>query len=172
MDKVKLFQPASSPESLGIPSSAILSFLERIDREQTCMHGFLLIRKGQIAAEGYWAPYSKDSMHRMYSVSKSMVSLAIGLMIDEGKLNLEDRVVNFFEDKLPNNLHPYLAESTVRDLLMMATPHSENSYTRYDKDWAATFFYKTPSHPPGTVFAYDTAATVILNTIVERINKV
>jgi len=172
LDKVKLFQHASSPESLGIPSSAILSFLERIDREQTCMHGFLLLRKGQIAAEGYWAPYSKDSMHRMYSVSKSMVSLAIGLMIEEGKLSLEDRVASFFEDKVPENLHPYLAESTVRDLLMMATPHSENSYTRYDKDWAATFFHKAPSHPPGTIFSYDTAATVILNTIVERISKV
>ena len=116
------------------------------------MHGFLLIRKGQIAAEGYWAPYSKDSMHRMYSVSKSMVSLAIGLMIEEGKLSLEDRVASFFEDKVPENLHPYLAESTVRDLLMMATPHSENSYTRYDKDWAATFFIRHPHIRPERYF--------------------
>jgi len=172
MDKDKLFSAAPSPESLGIPSSAVLRFLERIDRQRTCMHGFLLLRNGQIAAEGYWAPYSENSMHRMYSVSKSIVSLAIGLMIDEGKIHLDDRVAQFFEDKVPENLHPYLAQTTIRDLLMMATPHSENSYTRYDKDWAATFFQKKPSHPPGTIFAYDTAATVILNTIIERISGV
>ena len=89
MSKNELFLPASSPESLGIPSSAVLNFIERIDREQTCMHGFLLLRKGQIAAEGYWAPYSENSMHRMYSTSKSFVSMAIGLMVDEGKINLK-----------------------------------------------------------------------------------
>jgi CubicO group peptidase (beta-lactamase class C family) len=164
--------PASSPESLGIPSSAILNFIERIDRKQICMHGFLLLRKGQIAAEGYWAPYSENSMHRMYSVSKSFVSLAIGLMIDEGKLSLDDKVVKFFKDKVPENVHPYLAQSTIRDLLMMATPHTENSYTRNDSDWAATFFNKKPSHPSGTIFSYDTAGTVILCTIVERISGV
>lgn len=172
MNKSELFMQASSPESLGIPSSAILNFIERIDREQICMHGFLLLRKGQIAAEGYWAPYSENSMHRMYSISKSFVSLAIGLMIDEGKIRLDDQVVEFFKDKVPENIHPYLAKTTIRDLLMMATPHSDVSYGRYDDDWAATFFNKKPSHPPGTIFSYDTAATVILGTIVERISGV
>jgi len=168
----KLFTPASSPESLGIPSSAILNFLNRIDREQICMHGFLLLRKGQIAAEGYWAPYTEHSMHRMYSISKSFVALAIGLMVDEGKISLDDRVVEFFKDKVSQNIHPYLAQATIRDLLIMATPHSSVSYTCYDNDWAATFFNKKPSHPPGTIFSYDTAATVILNTIVERVSGV
>lgn len=139
MNENKLFTIASTPESLGISSSTVYNFLERIDRQQTCMHGFLILRKGQIAAEGYWVPYSEDSMHRMYSVSKSFVSLAVGLMIDEGKLKLDDQVVQYFKDKVPQGIHPYLAQATVRDLLMMATPHSTNSYTRYDADWAATF---------------------------------
>ena len=147
MDKNELFFPASSPENLGVPSLAVLSFIERIDREQTCMHGFLLLRKGQIAAEGYWAPYDENSMHRMYSVSKSFVSLAIGLMFDEGKICLDDRVVQFFKDKIPQNIHPYLAQSTIRDLLVMATPHTTNSYTQYDSDWAATFFNQAPTTP-------------------------
>ena len=172
MGENKLFSFAPSPESLGIPSSAIYNFLERIDREQICMHGFLLLRKGQIAAEGYWAPYTADSMHRMYSISKSFVALAIGLMIDEGKIKLDDPIVKFFEDKAHQNIHPYIAETTIRDLLMMATPHSHTTYTPQDKDWAATFFNKQPTHPPGTIFHYNTAATVILNTIVERISGV
>lgn len=166
-----LFSTAA-PESLGIPAAAILNFIARIERDGINMHGFLLLRKGQIAAEGYWAPYSRESMHRMYSISKSFVSLAIGLMVDEGKLKLSDRAAAFFEEVVPENLHPYIAQTTIRDLLMMATPHSGTSYTRHDRDFAATFFQKTPSHPPGTVFSYDTAATVILNTIVERISGV
>lgn len=161
MNKSELFISASSPESVGIPSSAVLNFIERIDREQTCMHGFLLLRKGQIAAEGYWSPYSRSSMHRMYSVSKSFVSLAIGLMVDEGKISLDDQVIKFFEDTSPHNIHPYVSQTTIRDLLMMAAPHTEHN------EWVSDFFGKKPSHPPGTIFSYDTSATVILNTIVE-----
>ena len=169
MDK-SIFSPAASPESVGISSRAVLRFLEKMDRERICMHGFLLLRHGQIAAEGYWAPYTAASPHRMYSVSKSFVSLAVGLMIDEGKLSLDDRIVGFFPDKVPAAIHPFLAQSTVRDLLMMSTAHSTNSYTREDRDWAWTFLNKKPSHPAGTIFSYDTAATVVLGTIVERIS--
>jgi CubicO group peptidase (beta-lactamase class C family) len=165
----KVFTSAPSPESLGIPSKAILNFLQRIDSERICMHGFLLVRHNRIAAEGYWAPWSADRKHRMYSVSKSFVALAVGMMVDEGRLTLNDRVANYFPDRLPGKLHPWLATSTVRDLLMMSTPHSTNSYTREDPDWVWTFFNRTPSHPPGTIFSYDTAATVVLTATVERL---
>ena len=169
MDSETIFTPAPSPESLGIPSQAILNFLQRIDAERIGMHGFLLVRRNRIAAEGYWAPWSAERKHRMYSVSKSFVALAVGMMIDEGRLTLADRVADYFPDKVPATLHPWLAASTVRDLLMMATPHSSNSYTRDDPDWVWTFFNKFPSHPPGTIFAYDTAATVTLTATVERL---
>src|SRR4051812_211885 len=169
MGSEKLFTTAPSPDSLGIPSKAILKFLQRIDAERICMHGFLLVRRNRIAAEGYWAPWSAERKHRMYSVSKSFVALAVGMMVDEGRLSLDDRVAEQFPDKLPAKLHPWLAASTVRDLLMMSTPHSTTSYTRKDPDWVWTFFNRAPSHPPGTIFAYDTAATVVLTATVERL---
>ena len=152
MGSEKVFTTAPSPESQGIPSRAILNFLQRIDSERICMHGFLLVRRNRIAAEGYWAPWSADRKHRMYSVSKSFVSLAVGMMIDEGRLTLDDRIVEYFPDKLPEELHPWLAASTVRDLLTMSTAHSSTSYTRDDPDWVWTFFNRIPSHPPGTIF--------------------
>ena len=164
------FTAAASPESQGIPSRAILNFLHRIDSERICMHGFLLVRHNRIAAEGYWAPWSAAHKHRMYSVSKSFVALAVGMMIDEGRLTLDDRVAETFPDRLPEDLHPWLAASTVRDLLTMSTPHSRNSYSRNDPDWVWTFFNQAPSHPPGTIFAYDTAATVVLTAAVERLS--
>src|SRR5438046_3022061 len=169
MGSEELFTPAPSPESLGIPSRAIVDFLQRIDAERIGMHGFLLLRRNRIAAEGYWAPWSADRPHRMYSVSKSFVSLAVGMLIDEGKLTLDDRVADYFPDKRPDKLHPWLAASTVRNLLTMATAHSSTSYTRDDPDWVWTFFNRTPSHPPGTLFSYDTAATVVLTATVERL---
>jgi CubicO group peptidase (beta-lactamase class C family) len=168
--KQAMFTQASSPESLGIPSQAILNFLNRIDAERINMHGFLLIRHNDIAAEGYWAPWTADRKHRMYSISKSFVALAVGLMIGEGKLALDDKVAPFFPEKLPANLHPWHAAATVRDLLMMSTAHSVNSYTQADPDWVWTFFNRPATHPAGTIFAYDTAATVVLTAIVEKLS--
>ncbi|MBX3010236.1 MAG: serine hydrolase [Caldilineaceae bacterium] len=169
MGSETIFTPAPSPESLGIPSQAILNFLQRMNTERIGIHGFLVVRHNRIAAEGYWAPWSADRKHRMYSVSKSFVALAVGLLIDEGKLTLASQVADYFPDKVPDKLHPWLATATVRDLLMMSTPHSSNSYGRDDADWVWTFFNKYPSHPPGTIFAYDTAATVVLTATVERL---
>jgi CubicO group peptidase (beta-lactamase class C family) len=154
---------------VGISSRAVLEFIDRIDRLRVPIHGFILLRGGAVAAEGYWAPFHAERKHRMYSVSKSFVSLAVGLLTDRGRLSLDDQVARFFPDKTPDPLHRWLATATVRDLLMMATPHSTNSYTRHDTDWVRTFFEKSPSHPPGTIFSYDTAATVVLGTIVERL---
>ncbi|MFN8440298.1 MAG: serine hydrolase [Caldilineaceae bacterium] len=169
MEINNIFTPAPSPESVGIPSQAILNFLQRIDRERINMHGFLLVRHNRIAAEGYWSPWSAERKHRMYSISKSFVALSVGLMIDQGRLSLDDRVADYFTEKVPATLHPWLVASTVRDLLRMATAHSSTSYTRDDPDWVWTFFNKLPSHPPGTIFSYDTAATVVLNAIVEQL---
>lgn len=81
MDKNELFFPASSPENLGVPSLAVLSFIERIDREQTCMHGFLLLRKGQIAAEGYWAPYAEN---RFFITIKSVTAFFLMMVMKLG----------------------------------------------------------------------------------------
>ncbi len=133
------------------------------------MHSFMLLRNGKTAAEGYWKPFSENSIHRMYSVSKTFVSAAAGVLCGEGELSLDDRVYTFFPDKLPENMHPYHRLTTVRDLLMMATPNSCNSYSDKTADWVASFFAMTPSHLPGTIFSYDTAASHLLGVLVERI---
>ena len=68
-----------SPESAGIPSGCLLHFLDRLQKKQVPMHSFLLLRHDTLIAEGYYAPYQKDTLHRMFSISKSFTSIAIGL---------------------------------------------------------------------------------------------
>ena len=170
MGSEKLFTTAPSPESEGIPSRAILNFLQRIDSERICMHGFLLVRHNRIAAEGYWAPWSAERTHRIYSVSKSFVALAVGMMIDEGRLTLDDRVAEYFPDKLPEELHPWLAASTVRDLLTMATPHSTTSYTRDDPDLGLDLLQPDSlASSRNDLFRTTPRQTVVLTATVERL---
>lgn len=160
----------ASPEALGIPSEAILKFLKEMQECQFPLHSYIVMRHGVVAAEGYVDPFGADKKHRMYSVSKSFTSVAIGMLLTEGRLTLHDRVADYFPEYLPEHPSPYTLRATIRDLLRMATPNEENSYNWDDPDFVRTFFdNKKPKHEPGTVFHYDTAGTTTLCAIVEKI---
>lgn len=158
-----------TPAECGISYENINAFIDDIESRDVMLHGFAFLRGDKIFAEGYFAPIHKDFLHRMYSTSKTYTSMAIGALIGEGKISLDDPVYKFFPDKLPENLHPYIAEATIRHLLMMATPFDRETYGRFVPDWEYSFFNKPPQVRPGTRFIYDTCGTYMLDCIVERV---
>ncbi|HEY8422871.1 MAG TPA: serine hydrolase [Thermoclostridium sp.] len=159
------------PESVGIPSKAVLNFIDELESEELCMHGFIMIKDGKVFAEGYYAPFHADFPHRMFSISKSYTSVAIGLLQEEGKLSIDDKICDYFPDKLPAVVHPFIAATTIRDMLKMASPHKSTTYKLMDcDDWVKTFFHVEPVRYPGTSFVYDTSASHVLAALVERLS--
>lgn len=160
------------PEETGIPSSCIRKFLERLEQCHLPLHSFILMKDDAIIAETYYAPYQADTLHRMFSITKSFVSIAIGLLEEEGKLHLDDRIITHFPEKLNGTEEsPYLNEMTIRDMLMMSSCHSKTTYKEPGvTDWVGSFFTTPPSHIPGTTFSYDTSATHTLCALVEKLS--
>lgn len=159
----------ATPAACGVRYENINNFLDAIENRRIMLHGFAFLRGDNIFAEGYYAPIHKDFLHRMYSTSKSYTSMAIGALIAEGKVSLDDPVRKYFPDKQPEDLHPYIAEATVRNMLMMSTPFDRLTYGRYVPDWEHSFFHYKPVVRPGTRFKYDTCATYMLDCIIERV---
>src|SRR5262249_19832024 len=96
----------SSPEAEGIPSSAVLDFIRAVEQHTyplDAVQGFMLLRHGNVAAEGWWTPYGPQSPHSLYSLSKSFTSTGIGLAVAEGLLTVDDPVLKFFPDDTPAN---------------------------------------------------------------------
>ncbi|RYZ39886.1 MAG: class C beta-lactamase-related serine hydrolase, partial [Sphingobacteriales bacterium] len=117
-----------SPESLGISSQAILNFIEAVEKERPDeLHSFMLLRHGQVAAQGWWAPFTQDSPHMLFSLSKSFTSTAIGIAQAEGLLNINDRVISFFPDQAPAEPSANLQAMRIRDLLSMTTGHNDDA---------------------------------------------
>jgi CubicO group peptidase (beta-lactamase class C family) len=143
----------------------VCDFLDTLSRKKVNIHGFALMRRGIVAAEGYWPPYDAGKFHRMYSVSKSFMAVAVGMMIDEGKLSLDDKAAGFFPEFIPADPSPHTLNATIRDLLMMATC---NEYSMPSVE--AFFNNNRPKHPPGVLFNYDTAATNTLCAIIEKLS--
>ena len=162
--------PSVSPASVGIPPKALASFLKTLKECRFPLHSALLLRHGKLALETYCAPFTADTRHRLYSVSKSVTSVAVGRLITEGRLKLSDTVASYFPEYLPQNPSPYLLRTTVRDLLTMASPNACSAYDFSSPNFVKAFFDNAyPKHLPGAVFHYDTAGTVTLCALVEKI---
>lgn len=147
------------------------NFVSRLRREDVCMHGFILSVGGEVKAKAYYAPFEEGRPHRMYSVSKSMTALAIGILIDEGKLSLDDHIVDYFADYLPEEPDPRLMRLTIRDMLRMATCYRWTAYREgVDENWTKPFFTAKSTHEPGTVFHYDTGCSQVLAALVVRLS--
>ncbi len=158
-------------EECGIPAEAVEELERLFEKRRVRIHGYLLLSGRTIVAEKYYAPYTRESNHRMYSVTKSFVALAVGLLVKKGMVSLEDRICDYFPEKLPEGgAHPWCAEMTIRDMLTMRTCHGSTTYKRYDGgDWTESFFRVMPDHVPGTVFSYDTSSSHVLAALVEKL---
>ena len=163
----------ATPESVGIPSDAILRYTDALEDLALSLHSLTVIRRGAVVFDGQYSPMTSGQPHRLYSCSKSFVSLAVGILCGEGRLRLSDRVADFFPEYDKAKMHPFLRETTVEDLLRMTDCHDETTYdmdkAEPDMDWVRTYFETPPTHRAGTVFQYNTACTVMLSVIVERI---
>lgn len=159
------------PEQARVPERAVVDFIDRLETDGLTMHGFAMSDRGRMLAEGYWAPFTKESLHRMYSVGKSFVSFAIGFLQEEGRLRLDAKICGYFRDKCPGEgAHPWTEQMTIRDMLTMTTCHRKTTYKGYKGDWVESFFHVTPDHLPGAVFCYDTSATHVLAALTERLS--
>lgn len=174
-----------SPEAAGVPSSKILEFIENIEEMRINLHSFIMARNGKIFAEGYYKPIDENFLHRIYSITKSFVSIAVGRLLGEGKLVLSDKICELlpeYYDKTKAN--EWLCRLTVEEMLTMTTPMSSPNYSRDEKapdseapnkllrsGWAESFFGYTDKHdrPNGMLFRYDSTASYVLAVLVEKL---
>ena len=135
--------PRSSPEAQGVSSEQIRTYIEAADRGVNTMHSFMLVRHGQVVAEGWWKPEAADKPHAMHSLSKSFTSTAVGLAVAEGKLSVDDPVLKFFPEESPADPSAKLKAMRVRDLLTMNSGHDVEVKFSTNTPWVQAFL----AHP-------------------------
>ncbi len=160
-----------SPEQAGIPSSAVMNFVKTLERRGLMMHSVLLMKGNDLFGEFYWKPFHKDLCHRMYSQTKSFVGIAIGLLEEDGLLNLDDQIAGYFPDKYTRELPAYLQQMTIRQMLTMQTCGNTPFWLGLEEpDRTRLYFEKNfCTHPAGHQFRYDSAGSQVLCALVERL---
>ncbi len=158
----------STPEAEGLSSGEVLGWVEALEREVEGMHSVMLLRHGAVVAEGWWAPYSAERRHVLYSLSKSFTSTAMGFAISEGEVGLYERVVDIFPEALPGEVSSNLRAMRVKDLLTMTAGHGTESPRDGEGMTVRSFLGHPVPHLPGTHFMYNTPATFMVSAIVQK----
>ena len=162
----------SDPESEGVSSDGINKFLDAANKSKTEFHSIMILRHGKLITQGWWNPYSAELKHTMYSCSKSFTATAIGFAVSEKRFTVNDKVISFFGDNLPDTISNYLAGLTVKDVLSMSDgqyPDPTSTITSRDSNWARSFLKLPILYKPGTKFLYNSLGTYMLSAIVQKV---
>jgi len=165
--------PRSTPADHKVDPAALLGFLDAIDaRPDIEMHSLMVVRHGHVVAEGWWAPYSAERPHLLYSLSKSFTSTAAAFAQAEGLLDLDDAVVGHFPEFAAEITDPRSRSVKIRHVAAMASGHDREMLPEAvgrDRDEPVRgFLLIPPDREPGTVFAYSQPCTYTLASIVQR----
>lgn len=158
------------PETQGISSAMIGDLLEELkSNEGINMHHILILRNGNVIGEASYAPYSQGMWHITHSMCKSITGMAVGMLIAEGRLELDDRIHDIFEKK--NILGLFRQKNvTVRNLLTMTSGIVYNEAGALSgNEWTKSFLESSVKGTPGTVFDYNSMNTYMLSAIVTEI---
>lgn len=159
-----------TPEQAGVHSKNIHKMIKVLQKKNYSMHSIIMAHNGKVFFEQHWAPYNENSLHRLYSASKSFVSLAIGFLYDEGKIKLDDKIIKYFpeyEEKAKKDLK----EQTIRDMLKMSTSSVDKHWMGLGiKDRTEYYFTREQNRPSGTLYNYDSTGTYIMAIVVEKLS--
>jgi CubicO group peptidase (beta-lactamase class C family) len=151
----------------------VLALLDQLEAHAVECHSLMVVHKGHVIVEGWWAPFSAGRPHLLYSLTKSFVSIAVGIAVGDGLLSVEDRVVDVLPEHVPGDVSAQGRRITVHHLLTMTSGHATNSLEeawRLEPDDLTRGFLRVPfTEPEGTRHVYDDATTYVLARMVERV---
>lgn len=160
----------ATPESQGISSNLFAALLRELDASKdTEMHHFMALRHGKVICECNFAPYPKGMWHITHSMCKSITGMAIGMLIEEEKLKLDENIYDIFPDHINAFSKIFRPAITVENLLTMTSGVTFNeSGIVSGNDWLGSFLNASVNGKPGTEFQYNSLNTYVLSAIVTK----
>ena len=160
----------ATPESQGISSDLFTALLRELDASKdTEMHHFMALRHGKVICECNFAPYPKGMWHITHSMCKSITGMAIGMLIEEEKLKLDENIYDIFSDHINAFSKIFRPVITVENLLTMTSGVTFNeSGIVSGNDWLGSFLNASVNGKPGTEFQYNSLNTYVLSAIVTK----
>lgn len=170
------FLPYSTPEREGVSSRVLLDLYKAWGKLDS-LNSFIIVRRGKVIAEHYYAPYRPETPHMLFSLTKSFTSLAIGFAEAEGLLSLDDPAVDHFPEMTFKQDRTILKKITIRHLLTMSGGHQVCPLLSLPpeelakvQNYIQAFFDAPFVYAPGEKFIYNSAGTNVLAAIIKQVS--
>jgi CubicO group peptidase (beta-lactamase class C family) len=165
--------PRSAPVDQGVDPAAVLAFVDAVEVDPAIeLHSLMVVRHGQVVAEGWWAPHTAERTRLLYSLSKSFTSTALGFALEEGRFSLDDTVLSHFPEFEAEITDPRSRSITLRQVASMASGHNrdllDEVLMRDPREPVRGFLLVPPDTEPGSVFAYSQPCTYALAAVIQR----
>lgn len=161
---------AAKPEDVGVSSAAIAAFVRLCEESGIENHSFMIIRHGKVAYEAWRAPYSADTPHTLYSVSKSIVAIAAGYAIDEGLLTPQTKLIDVFPELRPSKPDEDLENITLHTLMTMTAGKNVSLIAdKTSKYWVRDFINTKQSYKPGEGWSYINENSYCVAAMISRV---
>ena len=161
------------PEECGISSASIERFIRTIEDRKIFTHNLIIAKGNNIIYENYWQPFNVDFLHRQYSVTKSIVALAVGFAEQDGLVDLDAPISRYFPEEAKGAKSELIKNQTVREMLTMTTSLVPRFWFADRCKDRVKYYFENASlenkRPSGTIFHYDSTGSFILCAMVERV---
>lgn len=158
----------ANPQDEGVPAGALDTLYRRLSDPECATHACLVLRHGKIISEGYFAPYQSRYWHVTHSLCKSVTGMAIGMLVEEGKLSLNERICDIFSGQCSLLTGRRMRSITVRHLLTMTSGVSfRETGAVIESDWVRSFLDSDVQWEPGSKFEYNSMNSYMLSAIVK-----
>lgn len=164
--------PRCMPEEENIPSQHIRNFLNELNDDPTLdMHNVLIMRHGRVLSETSFGLQDSKIWKTTFSACKSITSLAIGMLVDEGKLDINEKIRKIFEAYMPPLAFVTLKDLTVKHLLTMTSGIVFNeAECMTSQEWIKSFLNSMVVGEIGKTFNYNSLNTYMLSAIVKTVS--
>ena len=162
--------PRVTPESCGVSCAIIREYIEKIRADKTLnMHNITILRDGKVLYECNFDGQDVNTPKMTFSACKSITSIAIGMLWDEGLLSLSESAAAIFEDRV-NIIDKLRTDAiSVEDLLTMRSSIVfDEAEAAISANWVKSFFSSATQGKVGETFAYNSLNTYILSAIVYK----
>jgi len=160
------------PETVGYNSSSLKELRDKLDNNNLRIHTLVISKGDKIFFNINNGIYNEKSIHRMYSETKSFVGLAIGLLYDDKKIKLTDKLSKYFPEYIDKHTDKVLLNQTIEDTLKMGTCITCDSwFTSPIKDRVELYFKQKHNRKCLSKFEYDSAGSMVLSALIEKITK-
>jgi len=137
-------------------------------------YALLIAKDGQTVFEKYYNQSSKDQLCNVQSLTKSIMSLLVGVAIDQGKIKSEEESIRTYFPTIFANLKDQRKEQiTIKDLLNQTSGLKWEGYKEHES-WLKS---RQPNHyvltkplatRPGKMYFYNSGATHLLSQILVK----